>query len=54
MRRIRGKDEVSGSGKPKERGNKPNGPTWPTGLWNGREMARIGTQWAIWAEALSG
>ena len=28
MSTIRGKDKVSGSKKPKKRGNKPNGPTW--------------------------
>ena len=50
--RIRGKDETSGSGKTKERANEPNGPTWPTGPWKRREMARIGTQWATWEEAL--
>ena len=47
MGRIRGKDEVSGSGKPKERSNGPNGPTWPVGLWSGKETTRIGTQWVI-------
>ena len=43
MGRIRGKNEASELGKSKERGNEPNGPTWPIGLWKGREMARIGT-----------
>ena len=28
MGRIRGKDEVGGSRKPKKRGSKPNGLTW--------------------------
>ena len=47
--RIRGKNEASGLGKPKERGNEPNGPASP---WKRREMARIGTQWATREEAL--
>ena len=50
--RIRGIDESSGLGTPKKRGNEPNRPTWPAGLWKGREVAGIGTQWAIRAEAL--
>ena len=52
MGRIRDKNEISGLRKPKERGNGPNGPTWPAGPWNGKETARIGTQWAIRIEAL--
>ena len=52
MRRIRGKDEVIGSRKPKKRGNKPNWPTWPASPWKGREMTGIGTQWAKQAKAL--
>ena len=52
MGRIRGKYEVNRPGKPKERGNRPNGPTWPVGPWNGKEMAGIGTQRAIQTEAL--
>ena len=47
MGRIRDKNEISGLRKPKERGNGPNGPTWPAGPWNEKEMAGIGTQWAI-------
>ena len=43
MGRIRRKDEKSGSEKPKERCNRPNGSTWPAGPWNGKGMARIGT-----------
>ena len=41
IRRIRGKDEVTGLGKPKKRGNRPNGSTWPAGPWNGKGMAGI-------------
>lgn len=44
MGRIRLKDEVSGSGKPKERDSKPNGPTWPVGPWKRKGIAGIGTQ----------
>ena len=37
MNAIRGKGRVDRLGKPKMRGNKPNGPTWqdwqPTGSW---------------------
>ena len=47
MGRIRGKDEESGLEKPKERGYRPNGPTWLASPWNGQGMAGIGTQWAI-------
>ena len=47
MGRIRDKNEINGLRKPKERGNAPNEPTWPAGLWNGKEMAGIVTQWAI-------
>ena len=28
MGRLRGKGEASGSGTPKKRGSKPNGPAW--------------------------
>ena len=49
--RIRGKEEC-GPRKPKERGNKPNEPTWPANPWNEKEMARMGTQWAIQIKAL--
>ena len=52
IRKIRGKDEASGSWKPKERGNEPNGLTWPTSPWKRREMAGIGTQWPTREEAL--
>ena len=52
MGRIRDKNEINGLRKPKERGNGPNGPTWPVGLWNGKEMAGIGTQRAIQTKAL--
>ena len=52
MGRIRGKDEESEPEKPKERGYRPNGPTWLASPWNGQGMAGIGTQWAIRTEAL--
>ena len=52
MGRIRSKNEVSGLEKPKKKGSKPNGPTWPMSPWKGRGMAGIGTQWAIRAKAL--
>ena len=39
---TRGKSKVNGLGKPKERGNKPNGLTWqklqPTGLQAQQEV----------------
>ena len=44
MKRIRGKDEVCGLRKPKERSNEPNGPIWPASPWKERGMVEIGTQ----------
>ena len=44
MGRIRRKDEESGLGKPNEKGNRPNGSTWPVGPWNGKGMVGIGSQ----------
>ena len=44
MGRTMRKDEESGPEKPKKRGNRPNGSTWPAGPWNGKGMARICTQ----------
>ena len=52
MGRIREKHEETRPKKPKERGNRPNGPTWLASPWNGKGMARMGTQWAIQTEAL--
>ena len=44
MGRTMRKDEESGPEKPKKRGNRPNGSTWPVGPWNGKGMAGICTQ----------
>ena len=52
MGRIRGKNEVSGPRKSKERSNEPSGPIWPASPSKERGMAEIGTQWAIRAKAL--
>ena len=43
MGRTMRKDEESRSEKPKERGNRPNGSTWPADPWNGKGMAGICT-----------
>ena len=45
--RIRGKNEVSGLRKSRERNNEPSRPIWPASPWKERGMAEIGTQWAI-------
>ena len=37
---IRCKDKVNGSRKPKERGNKPNGPTQLASLWEEKEWQK--------------
>ena len=52
MGRIKGKDKVCGPRKPKERSNRPNGPTWPVGPWNEKGLAGLGAQWAVQTEAL--
>ena len=46
----RGKSKAIGPEKPKERGNKPNGPTWLADPWKERGMVEVETKWAIQAE----